>query len=1205
MLHSPRHWTRPCPNFPGPIDSAFLILTDAWHLVLEVQSEQPSSPEHFKAILAQRLRYDVDKTTQCPAVQLIDNIALEGQNCRTAVVATEAISRLPIPPAKWQPQQFIVFLDRRPILLDFTWTLAVAGVISIDKIIAEYSPQAPEGFSVIVKDGRNQIAHTSHAIQIEHGGVLILEYLATQGEGSQGSDEGSNHSDGDEDHEDSDGSDTFGDPSLSGGTEEGGSDAARRDRDRSRSRSPRPGAVFRSDSHTNVSDNDSAPLYALDSTGPDLLKVFSNCWLDEVSRPPPVIFQELGRFARRDDISGAAEAKLLSEPAPHNSEGRRQLRNVRTATLRLGEDWPYIPDGEPPRVPLSGDPYYAATAAQVGPSQLTVAILKPDHVAEVVRVWLPHPVDLPQAFAAVQAVRDPAQVALYERVVSVWPQPSHQWATIIALPAWATDEVVICFDLSEYDGRLFASQAPAVLDRFTILQLAGLWGQAVDIYTPFQPHPLRSDQDTIVTQGTCISIVRQGEQPTPILDLEVLLLSPLHWRESGPGTVDSQGNCYCAATETGHRFIGAADHSAIEAERTQLEEAGICITGLQETRAKAGKPLYFTAADFRVLRWTPRSLIAKCARLTTPWQNRIGDLCWESGQDPPNSLFDIFLTHDLWVDFAQTGVDHYAVSLTVNARWEVDAHTHYHAFAGHLAQHFSAIEAGAEAKEEALQIEASDLLTRSQIESSLRASPCGKAVGQPDALTVANTIAVLGLSSEVAPRLQAYVKQRSLISQAGAPESLAAMIAETNQSTWFSYGSLQGTATVRAGTRPGDNLADMVFSFLFSELLHKLRDRFKKANLSVALPWDPSWLCASPESVEQRSASCAERPIDITWMDDLALLVQGDTPEQLVGKVRAVATATIEECISATLVPNLGAGKTERIVSLVGRGAKRVGLDIFQGAEPTLPLASDLWPNAFRKHRRQVFSSPIVSYRDKAILYDSLVLSTMFYGVGAWPDPDQDVLDKFQSALVSMCRQMLRPRFSLQAARHVGANYALSIVGILPAADQVHLERLRHFKAVVTKACPELWALLHAEVKWLRHVQSSLAWASYNLDLSGWKGVDLNDWDQVVAFIREGPHKWKGIVKKINKIVGLVRCWEAEVQQYHGLLFRSLRTAGALLQDGVDSRDCPKEVCAQCGQAFPDARSWSHHAFKVHGRVREERTLVNGQQVLMLSLYQA
>ena len=503
--------------------------------------------------------------------------------------------------------------------------------------------------------------------------------------------------------------------------------------------------------------------------------------------------------------------------------------------------------------------------------------------------------------------------------------------------------------------------------------------------------------------------------------------------------------------------------------------------------------------------------------------------------------------------------------------------------------------------------------------------------GCPDNQSIDNTISVLGLSPEVAPRLQAYVTQHSLISKAGAPESLTGLVAETGQDTWFTYGTLQGAALVHAGTRPGDNLADIVFGFLFSELLHKLRQRFRDEGLTVALPWDPRWLAASPDFVADSTSSGVERPIDITWMDDLALLVQGDEPHQLIDRVRRIATATVDECISATLVPNLAAGKTECVVALVGKGAKNVGSKIFRGAEPTIPLSSEIWPSArlrlvptykhvggiiqagggvdretrsrigaawqaFRKHKRQVFSSPLVSFRDKVVLHDSLVISTMFYGTGAWPSCSTATIAKFHTALCAMSRMMLRPIFSFEAARHVSACYALAVVGILPADDQFDLERLRHFKTVVLKACPELWALLHAEISWLRHVQESLAWAKGLLGHTSGAPADLSDWDGVVSFIRSSPGRWKNLVKKLKQVASLVRRWGAEIQQYHGLLFRQLRQLGASLTIELDGDARPQEVCACCQQCFADTRAWSHHAFKVHGRTREERRLVAGQQ---------
>ena len=126
----------------------------------------------------------------------------------------------------------------------------------------------------------------------------------------------------------------------------------------------------------------------------------------------------------------------------------------------------------------------------------------------------------------------------------------------------------------------------------------------------------------------------------------------------------------------------------------------------------------------------------------------------------------------------------------------------------------------------------------------------------------------------------------------------------------------EGTAIVRSGTRPGDNLADMVFSFLFSEILSSLRSRLEARGLRAVLPWSDQWLKASPQQTQAVSPDSEVRPLDITWMDDLALLVEADKPTDLPAKVVEVASATVTECIQATLLPNLASGKSEAVLSL-------------------------------------------------------------------------------------------------------------------------------------------------------------------------------------------------------------------------------------------------------------------------------------------------
>ena len=405
------------------------------------------------------------------------------------------------------------------------------------------------------------------------------------------------------------------------------------------------------------------------------------------------------------------------------------------------------------------------------------------------------------------------------------------------------------------------------------------------------------------------------------------------------------------------------------------------------------------------------------------------------------------------------------------------------------------------------------------------------------------------------------------------------MVEESNCDTWFSHGVLEGTAIVRAGTRPGDNLADLIFSFLFAELLKTLRRRFATDGLSSALPWNAEWLGSGPTSVDRDSGQDTVRPIDVTWMDDLALLVADQTPSGLLTKVVSVATATIDECMKATLVPNLGAGKTECVLSFVGPGSRKAAASTFRGSAPDLALKSDIWPEArlrlvttyrhvgglvqagggvskelkarvgaawaaFRQHRRQVFSSPLVQTKDKAVLFVAVVESTLFYGVGAWPAFDASTGTKFQTALVGMAKLMLRPRFSYKAAQHISALYALACARILPADVSIALERLRHFRIVISKGCSELWALLHDEATWLQQAQQALSWAGELRNRAGISGPDISAWQVSADIARNDGGAWKRIVKQTKIVAGLDALWAAEVQQYHGLLFRQLKALG-------------------------------------------------------------
>ena len=61
-----------------------------------------------------------------------------------------------------------------------------------------------------------------------------------------------------------------------------------------------------------------------------------------------------------------------------------------------------------------------------------------------------------------------------------------------------------------------------------------------------------------------------------------------------------------------------------------------------------------------------------------------------------------------------------------------------------------------------------------------------------------------------------------------------------------------------------------------------------------------------------------------TFMDDLAVLVEGDTPEQMLAKLSSALQTVKEVCQEDALTLNMSAGKTEALVLLQGKQAKEM-----------------------------------------------------------------------------------------------------------------------------------------------------------------------------------------------------------------------------------------------------------------------------------------
>ncbi|CAE7643945.1 unnamed protein product [Symbiodinium sp. CCMP2592] len=494
---------------------------------------------------------------------------------------------------------------------------------------------------------------------------------------------------------------------------------------------------------------------------------------------------------------------------------------------------------------------------------------------------------------------------------------------------------------------------------------------------------------------------------------------------------------------------------------------------------------------------------------------------------------------------------------------------------------------------------------------------------------LAGVVREIGLPPASLHRLYAYAREQSLLCKAGASAWTARMLQEFNEDSWVTYGGGPDLAVVRAGTRPGDNLADMTFTFLFAEILNRIRDTFAAQDLAVRIPWNQDWLCRPSATAEAGITSCS--PVDATWMDDLSIVLQARTASQLLSNLRAATRITLEECLQAALLPNLRAGKTETVVSLFGHGANKLAKEHFGGRDPSLNLESELWPGArlrlaasykhlggiihakgglakevkarlgfawkaFTKHRKLVFGSPIIGIGDKSCLFTSLVESTLYYGCGTWSGVQPALLARLQSNVVNMARCIVSAGKPSEEVCHLSPGCILAAARIASVSTSLHVERLRHFKATVLKATNELWAILHYEGEWLQEVQASLLWLTERHRRIVPTSHPWEGWDNAISFIRQQPEAWKRAVNKAKQVAILEELWTAEVQRHQGLAFRAYLRAGAAVSSAISQRDDQHEICAICGTVFDDLKAWSHHAFKRHGRVNPVRRLATGSQ---------
>ncbi|CAE7233488.1 unnamed protein product [Symbiodinium sp. CCMP2592] len=211
-----------------------------------------------------------------------------------------------------------------------------------------------------------------------------------------------------------------------------------------------------------------------------------------------------------------------------------------------------------PRPPIASDSDTSENSAHSLSVSIQVLVLAVDWIGKVVAVDVRVPETEQDLFAAVEEELPQHFALRYPHLVSVWPQPSDEWATVLALPCWTDSADIVVLDLRQVDGRLFATTCAPVVMRGSLFDLAdvaddGSW-QVVAFGRPLVD---RDAMIPIVRHG-CVAFKRAGVLGPRTHTLAAMLASPFGWDDEvdvplGPG--GRRGNFVCIVLEDGMRLF--------------------------------------------------------------------------------------------------------------------------------------------------------------------------------------------------------------------------------------------------------------------------------------------------------------------------------------------------------------------------------------------------------------------------------------------------------------------------------------------------------------------------------------------------------------------------------------------------------------------------------------------------------------------------
>lgn len=447
----------------------------------------------------------------------------------------------------------------------------------------------------------------------------------------------------------------------------------------------------------------------------------------------------------------------------------------------------------------------------------------------------------------------------------------------------------------------------------------------------------------------------------------------------------------------------------------------------------------------------------------------------------------------------------------------------------------------------------------------------------------------------------------------------AASVKATLSHSWYVVPNGSAVHAPETGSRPGDPLADLLFSMLMADILHEINRR----------QWE--------DPVFQGNV-CDDLYIsqNITWVDDSAFVVQSGAP-QFVDQVTKLVHHIVDVMAERGVALSFGQGKTAVILTFQGKEAgkykrkfeqergqqlhvitehfgltkvpvvthyKHLGGFLVRGGAVLPELrVRNAQTQAQIKPLRKILSNGELDLQKRRQLLQSMAIPVMCLHAGTWFDLNVGENEAWH-AMVFRTYLALVARKGGDFPHHTIEELSVLADQPMPSA-MLHVQKIRLFLQIVRAEDEQMIDAVLAngkllgEKSWFAELQQAVEWIAQNRGDHDWSDYGLRDLHDRRAW-RWASNRHADIKRWLKQAIKAHKIRTAtfvKLKQFDQGQRDMLREWGWQHQPIMDvsHETAPEATCPDCGQVFKCKADVAVHQQRVHGRrIAVRRFVVDG-----------